>query len=110
MARSMASAAMLASLLVVSSLAESHMVVSRGATTCETWLAQRPRNSKAAEAWLLGYLSGLAQERDRDLPNVMDDEAMFRWADDYCRSHPKATAAVVGVQLMSKLRSIETPR
>src|SRR5512138_1327769 len=103
-------AALLAVLLVVPSLAEAHMVASRGAITCETWLAQRPRNSKAVEAWLLGYLSGLAQERDRDLPDVMDDEAMFRWADDYCRSHPKATAAVVGVQLMIKLRSLEPVR
>jgi len=106
----MAPAAMLAALLIAPSLAEADMVASRGAITCETWLAQRPRNSKAAEAWLLGYLSGLAQERDRDLPDIMDDEALFRWVDDYCRSHPKATSAVAGVQLMSKLRSIASPR
>ena len=86
------------------------MVTSRGAVTCEAWLAQRPRNSKVAEAWLLGYLSGLTQERDRDLPNVMDDEALFRWVDDYCRSHPRANSAVAGVKLMSKLRSLEPAR
>lgn len=110
MARSFVTAALLAVLLLAPPLAGAHIVASRGAVSCETWTKQRPRNAKAAEAWLLGYLSGLAQERDRDLPNVMDDEALFRWMDDFCRTHPRYTTAEAGVKLMSKLRSMETTR
>lgn len=110
MARSIVTTALVAVLLVAPSFAQAHIVASRGAVTCETWTKQRPGNAKAAEAWLLGYLSGLAQERDRDLPNVMDDGALFRWMDDFCRSHPRYTTAEAGVKLMSKLRSMEPAR
>jgi hypothetical protein len=75
--------------------------------SCETWSKQRPRNAKAAEAWLLGYLSGLAQERDADFPKGMDDAALFRWMDDYCRRNPAHTTALAGFMPMSKLRSME---
>jgi len=105
MTRSIMPAAMLAILLAMPSLADAHLVASRGAVTCETWTKQRPQNAKTAEAWLLGYLSGLAQEADHDFPKVMDDAALFRAMDDYCRQNPRQTIALGGFMLMGKLRT-----
>ena len=89
--------------------AQAHLVESRGAASCETWSKQRPRNAKLLESWLLGYLSGLAQEADHHFPKSMDDAALFRWMDDYCRQNPKQMIALGGFMLMGKLRA-ENPR
>jgi hypothetical protein len=96
-------------MLALAPAAQGHIVESRGGANCETWSKQRPRNAKVLESWLLGYLSGLAQERDHDFPKGMDDAELFRWMDDYCRQNPRQTIALGGFKLMSKLRA-ESPR
>lgn len=71
----------------------------------ETWTKLRPHNATTAEAWLLGYLSGLAQEANNDFPKSMDDAALFRWMDAYCRQNPTQTIALGGYILKDKLRA-----
>ena len=91
--------------LALTPAAQGHLVESRGGASCETWSKQRPHNAKVLESWLLGYLSGLAQEADHDFPKVMDEAALFRAMDDYCRQNPRQTIALGGFMLMGKLRT-----
>jgi hypothetical protein len=96
-------------LAAVAPAAGAHLVESRGAASCETWLKQRPNNAKLHESWLLGFLSGVSQEADIHFPKVMDNAALFKWMDDYCRQNPRQTIQMGGYMLMGKLRSTLPP-
>jgi hypothetical protein len=85
--------------------ASAHLVESRGAASCETWLKARPSNASLHESWLLGFMSGVSQETDIDFPKGMDNVALFEWMDDHCRKNPRQTIALGGYMLMGKLRS-----
>jgi hypothetical protein len=89
--------------------ANAHLVETRGAASCETWLKERPNNAKLHESWLLGFLSGVSQEADIHFPKVMDNAALFKWMDDYCRQNPRQTIQMGGFMLMGKLRSTLPP-
>ena len=85
--------------------AHAHLVATRGGLTCSAWMQQRPKASKLSETWLLGFLSGMAQQADIDLPQQPDDDSLFRWMDDYCRANPKQHVAVGAFVLFGKLRA-----
>jgi hypothetical protein len=89
--------------------ASAHLVETRGAASCETWLKERPNNAKLHESWLLGFLSGISQEADTHFPKAMDNAALFKWMDDYCRQNPRQTIQLGGFMLMGKLRSTLPP-
>jgi hypothetical protein len=89
--------------------ASAHLVETRGAASCETWLKERPNNAKLHESWLLGFLSGVSQEADIHFPKAMDNAALFKWMDDYCRQNPRQTIQLGGFMLMGKLRSTLPP-
>ena len=86
-------------------IAHAHLVETRGAASCETWLKERPNNAKLHESWLLGFMSGVSQEADIHFPKAMDNAALFKWMDDYCRKNPRQTIQLGGYMLMGKLRS-----
>jgi len=97
----------IAALVVLAAVvpASAHVVESRGAASCETWLKERPNNAKLHESWLLGFMSGVSQEADIHFPKAMDNAALFKWMDDYCRKNPRQTIQLGGYMLMGKLRS-----
>jgi hypothetical protein len=92
-------------LAAIAPAANGHLVESRGAASCETWLRERPNNAKLHESWLLGFLSGVSQEADINFPKGMDNAALFKWMDDYCRQNPRQTIQLGGYMLIGKLRS-----
>jgi hypothetical protein len=47
----------------------------------------------------------MAQGADIDLPKAAEDDAIFRWMDDYCKQNPKQGVALGGIMLFGKLRS-----
>jgi hypothetical protein len=100
----MLAVALLASVGAVSP-AFAHLVQIRGGVTCSEWTQQRVKNSKLLETWLLGYLSGMAQEADIGLPAAVEDDAIFRWMDAYCKQNPKQGINLGGFMLFGKLRS-----
>jgi hypothetical protein len=96
--------ALTAALLALPPSAQSHIVQMRGAPTCAAWSAQRPANSKIVEAWALGFVSGIAQEMDKHVPEEVTEDAIFRWLDDYCKRNPKESVALGIVMFVGKLR------
>jgi hypothetical protein len=69
--------------------------------SCGVWQHQRAIRSQYAlnlEAWVMGYLSGLAT--DEEILEGTDSYALFGWIDNYCRLHaldglPLAVGALV---------------
>src|SRR5713101_6780211 len=60
--------------------------------SCGTWvqersLAQHPKRAQA-EAWIVGYLSGVNNSGTGSDMLLGLDEAIYSWMDNYCRSHP----------------------
>ena len=84
--------------------ASAHLVEGRGTSSCQAWVAARPAKSQALEAWVLGYMSGLAQWADHDLPASYTSESMVRWVDRYCKEKPKHPLTLAGYQLFGEIR------
>ena len=94
----------IAALLAASLPAEAHFVRMRGEPTCAAWTSQRPANAGAHEAWLLGFVSGVAQEMDKNVPDEATHEAIFHWMDDYCARNPNHSVGRGGYFYVGKLR------
>lgn len=65
-----------------------------GQTSCGKWLTEREQKSWTAisqEAWLVGYLSGIAYQSRIDLLRGADSLALTHWVDGYCREAPLDT-------------------
>lgn len=62
-----------------------------GARSWGAWLeyrAQRGSSSVTTEAWLVGYLSGIAISRGKDALKGTDNQSIYAWMDNYCRANP----------------------
>ena len=89
---------------LVTGLADAHLVEGRGTANCQAWSAARPAKSQALEAWMLGYVSGLAQWADHDLPASYTSESIVLWVDRYCKEKPKHPLTLVGYRLFGEIR------
>ena len=85
--------------------ASAHFVEIRGGASCVDWSKQRPRASRELEAWLLGYLSGMAQQLDVNLPKDLTADSIFRAMDQYCKANPKARIEHGAYFYFGKLRA-----
>lgn len=78
-----------------------------GDRTCGAWTESRknPDSSdyRTAESWLLGFLSGQAA-MGYILPKETHAEAVTRWMDEYCQSHPLESISTGGQDLFWELR------
>ncbi len=74
--------------------ANSNAVTVKGMERCSAWLknhAEQPApsmNSLADDAWLDGYLSGVAVARNIDFLKGVDDTTIQSWMNNYCSDHP----------------------
>ena len=79
-------------IIAICSISNSAMAVEvRGFPTCATWLKQgnlRAFPAMTNEFWLLGYLSGKAVGLNKDFLNGTDNETIYHWVDNYCRTYP----------------------
>jgi hypothetical protein len=48
----------------------------------------RSVQSVVYQAWLIGYLSGLASGTGKEVIKDLDDQSIFLWIDNYCRDNP----------------------
>ena len=65
-------------------------VQTRGATTCDQWLADNKNNGweiVSDHFWLLGYLSGLAVGLNKDFLVGSSNDSLYSWMDDYCQTN-----------------------
>jgi hypothetical protein len=74
--------------------ANSNAVIVKGMKNCGAWLkshAEQPApslNAVADNAWLDGYLSGVAVARNIDFLKGVDEDTVHIWMNNYCHSHP----------------------
>jgi hypothetical protein len=67
-------------------------IVGPGNKSCGAWTADRTAQGASVvlvdEAWVVGYLSGVAFWGGLDPMKGLDTQAVFAWLDNYCRAHP----------------------
>jgi len=74
--------------------ANSNAVTVKGMKSCGAWVKnhakQSPPSLSAAvdNAWLDGYLSGVAVARNIDFLKGVDESIIHIWMNNYCSSHP----------------------
>jgi len=100
-------------LMALATMAEAGYV--RGLATCAEWskartveaagIAETSEAEAAAiyEAWLVGFLSGIAMQRDTEVLKGVDVSSIYLDVDEYCRDHPRDTTAQAGRDHMREL-------
>ena len=77
-----------------------------GAASCGDWVkdrADKGRNKVAGESWLVGYLSGIAIDSNKNFLKDKDVNLFYLWMDDYCKNSPLSNTAVGGRRLSMEL-------
>ena len=91
-----------------------HAVVIKGARSCGQWVkshqsAETTVESVTQEAWLMGYLSGLAFAHDVDFLRGVETESMFLWTTNYCKAKPLEDISAAGDALALELGKKKKP-
>lgn len=73
-----------------------------GGNACGDWSSTEPTATEYRD-WLLGYLSGLAASRPRDILKQTSPNAAIAWVKNYCKAHPLDGLAVAATALMKEL-------
>jgi len=80
-----------------------YTVYGSGTISCGKWTATTSRTLRNLDvAWVLGFVSG-AGYTGIDLKHT-DNDAMEKWVDVYCASHPLDDLALAAAQLVKALR------
>lgn len=72
----------------------SNAVTVKGMKSCGAWVKSHAGQSAPTlsrivdDAWLDGYLSGVAVARNIDFLKGVDENTVHIWMNDYCSSHP----------------------
>ncbi|MDP1673023.1 MAG: hypothetical protein Q8L65_07885 [Burkholderiales bacterium] len=81
--------------VMLSVTAPSWAITATGPTNCGGWVKDRKEGKGLAwqrEAWLAGYLSGLAIGTGIEFwnkgGNLLSPESVFLWMDNYCQANP----------------------
>lgn len=82
--------AFIASCFIISSACATPITTPDNGSSCGQWVsrADRPGFKNTIEAWVVGYLSGIAFQSKSDMLNGSDAPSIFMWVDNYCRSNP----------------------
>jgi hypothetical protein len=93
--------------------ANGNAVTVKGMKNCGAWVkshAEQPAPSMKAladNAWLVGYLSGVAVARNIDFLKGVDDNTIQTWMQNYCSSHPSDlvgyAADALSVELVKRM-------
>jgi hypothetical protein len=84
-----------------------------GARSCGQWVEARTTcQNVSAEAWLVGFLSGLADGMNKNFLVDADADSLFLWVDNYCKANPLDYTTTAGQKLavtLMKRRGIKWP-
>lgn len=82
-------------------------VSAMGTRSCAQWADARSQPGSAerfsAEAWLVGFLSGMAAALNRDILAGVSQQSLTAWMDAYCRRHPRSNTGEGGFDLVNEL-------
>jgi hypothetical protein len=84
----------------------------RGTPSCADWMkysGSQPNSTEKSielsqQAWLIGYLAGLAAATETDIPPRITNAALYAWIDHYCGANPQAMVSDGAGNLVFGLR------
>ena len=98
----------LSALILATTPFEVNAVTIKGAQSCGVWVQDREAKNIAVQAWLIGYLSGVAVATQQDFLHGKDLPSLSLWVDNFCRANPlkdvEDAASVLGKELMKQKR------
>ena len=63
-------------------------IETRGVRSCGAWISQVGTVGLANRTWFIGFLTGIAFMSNKDFLHGTDNESLYLWLDNYCRSNP----------------------
>lgn len=84
----------------------------RGAASCGDWVVERANHGVGTfgnEAWLVGYLSGIATVTNTNFLKGTDNPSLFLWMDNFCKSNPLSDVSDGGAKLYLELSERKQP-
>lgn len=92
-------------LFIIAAVFDSQAVETRGAPSCGAWIKQKGTlQGSGSKGWLVGFLTGVAVESDKDLLAGTESDSLFFWVDKYCQENPLNDLALAGWVLSVELR------
>jgi hypothetical protein len=89
----------------ISSFAMAVTIIDIKGNSCGKWVETRKNNSSSQrEAWIAGYLSGVAYESENNVFVSIDAESIYLWTDKYCAENPLNEVAVAAYNLFLELK------
>ena len=84
----------------------------RGAPSCADWMkysGSQPNSAEksielAQQAWLIGYIAGLAAASETDIPPRITNAALYAWIDHYCSANAQEMVSSGASNLVFGLR------
>ena len=77
--------------IFASPIVEAQTVGIRGGRSCGKWTNDRAKegwSSIVNEAWTVGFLSGLAMKSGKNIHEHVDNDSIYLFIDNYCRTNP----------------------
>jgi len=99
----------IAALILTLMVGNAYSVIVMGARSCGDWIKNKPIGLDknwarvVSEAWLVGYLSGMASSSGKDILRDMTASSIFVWMDNYCQANPLDDLDDGGSKLMAEL-------
>jgi len=78
-------------LVLSATVFDAQAIIIRGGVSCGTWVKERPEKQIGTalnQIWLVGFLSGMANESEKDVLRSTDNNSIFLWMDNYCQANP----------------------
>ena len=78
-------------LVLSATVFDAQAVIVRGSVSCGVWVKERQEKQFATlgnQRWLIGFMSGLAMESEKDILRTTDAASIFLWMDNYCQANP----------------------
>ena len=82
-----------------------------GAVDCAQWIDARQNNRISEQAWLVGFMGGMAYGREINFIEGTKPEQMLLWMDKYCADNPLDSVALGSHKLAAELskRTVAKP-
>ena len=77
-----------------------------GSPSCGGWTEGRVKKGAASlriETWLIAYMSGMAVISNRDILLNIDNQSIYLWMDNWCRTNPLEGVSQGGSRLFHEL-------
>ena len=100
--KQLATSVLFVSLLTTTSFGVNAATI-KGAQSCGVWIEDREAKRFPVQAWVIGYLSGIASATDSNFLQATDLPSIALWVDKFCRANPLKDISDAGNELAREL-------